>query len=78
MAECFVNANFTLQAFEYLAEGEVTISTDETIKSRPLKSNNRDHDYPQKGTPFYTYGSPEQMRINIVVYIHKSNERFSL
>ncbi|CAG7948880.1 unnamed protein product [Penicillium nalgiovense] len=47
-----------------LAEGEVRISENDIIKSRPLNSTNRDHDYPQKDMPFYLYGTPDQMHIS--------------
>lgn len=50
-----------------LAEGEVTISKDDIIKSRPLNSINRDHEYPQNDMPFYLYGTPEQMHISHVL-----------
>jgi hypothetical protein len=47
-----------------LAEGEVTITDGDIIKSRPLNPINRDHDYPQKNIPFYLYGTPQQMHIS--------------
>lgn len=50
-----------------LANGEVTISKDDIIKSRPLNTINRDHEYPQKDMPFYLYGTPEQMHISHVL-----------
>jgi hypothetical protein len=45
----------------------VTISEDDIIKSRPLNSTNRDHEYPQNNMPFYLYGTPEQMHISHVL-----------
>ncbi|KAJ5553355.1 PLP-dependent transferase [Penicillium frequentans] len=50
-----------------LAEGGVTISKDDIIKSRPLNSINRDSAYPQHDMPFYLYGSPKQMHISHVL-----------
>lgn len=62
-----MNANFPRRPLTSLAEGEVTISKNDIIKSRPLNSINRDHDYPQEDMPFYLYGTPEQMHISHVL-----------
>lgn len=52
------------RALTPLGEGEVTITKDDIIKSRPLNPMNRDHDYPRENMPFYLYGTPQQMHIS--------------
>ncbi|RAK80268.1 pyridoxal phosphate-dependent decarboxylase family protein [Aspergillus fijiensis CBS 313.89] len=50
-----------------LSTGEVTITKDDIIKSRPLNVVNRDPQYPKTDTPFYLYGTPAQQHISHVL-----------